>query len=67
MKEEQNAKKATIQAADALALARQANDIYAAKGKKVVHVDLRNEKPSKAELTKLVEELDVEPLLGGTQ
>jgi arsenate reductase-like glutaredoxin family protein len=28
--------------------------LYAAKGKKVVHVDLRTESPSKAELTKLM-------------
>jgi hypothetical protein len=28
--------------------------LYAAKGRKVVHVDLRKAKPSKAELTKLM-------------
>jgi len=30
------------------------NHLYVAKGKKVVHLDLRKEKPSKAELTKLM-------------
>lgn len=30
------------------------NHLYAAKGKKVVHLDLRKAKPSKDELTKLM-------------
>ena len=54
VKQEQNAKKATIKVAEALALARQANHIYAAKGKKVVHVDLKKEKPDDETLTKLI-------------
>ena len=54
MKEEQNAKKATIKAAEALSLARQANDIYAAKGKKVVHVNMKKDKPDDETLTKLI-------------
>lgn len=54
VKEEQNAKKSTINATDALALARTVNDIYAAKGKKVVHVDLRKDNPDDETLTKLI-------------
>jgi ligand-binding SRPBCC domain-containing protein/arsenate reductase-like glutaredoxin family protein len=54
LKEEQNAKKETIKAADALALARQVNDIYTAKGKKVVHVDMKKDKPDDETLTKLI-------------
>lgn len=54
VKEEQNAKKATIGATDALALARTVNDIYAAKGKKVVHVNLKKDKPDDETLAKLI-------------
>ncbi len=43
-----------IQAADALTLARQANDIYAAKGQKVVHVNLKKDKPDDETLAKLI-------------
>jgi arsenate reductase-like glutaredoxin family protein len=54
VKDEQNAKKATIPAADALALARQADDIYAAKGKNVVYVNMKKDKPDDETLTKLI-------------
>jgi arsenate reductase-like glutaredoxin family protein len=54
VREEQNAKKAMINAAEALALARQANHIYAAKGKKVVHVDMKKDDPDDETLTKLI-------------
>jgi arsenate reductase-like glutaredoxin family protein len=54
VKEEQNAKKATIDAAEALALARTVNDIYAAKGKNVVHINMKKDKPDDATLTKLI-------------
>lgn len=54
VKEEQNAKKATIPAAEALALARTVNDIYAAKGKKVVHINMKKDKPGDEALTKLI-------------
>lgn len=54
VKQEQNAKKATIKAAEALALARQVNDIYAAKGKKVVHVNMKKDQPDDETLTKLI-------------
>jgi len=35
---------------DALALVRDIDEVYSMKGKKIVHVDLRNEKPDKATL-----------------
>ena len=54
VKEEQNAKKATIAASEALALARTANDIYAAKGKKVVHVNMKKDQPDDETLAKLI-------------
>jgi len=54
VKEEQNAKKATIKATDALALARTVNDIYAAKGKNVVYVNMKKDKPDDETLTKLI-------------
>ena len=49
-----NAKKTTLKRADALALVRKANEVYAAKGKKVVHFDLKKEKPSDDELAKVL-------------
>ncbi len=35
---------------DALALAQDVDEIYAAKGKQVVHLDLKMEKPAKSDL-----------------
>jgi len=43
-----NAKKSTLGRAEALALLAQADHLYAAKGKNVVHVDLRKQKPEDA-------------------
>ncbi len=43
-----DAKKATIKGDAALALLKDVDEIYAAKGKRVVHLDLRREKPGKA-------------------
>src|SRR5512146_3256189 len=45
-----DAKKATIKGAAALAVLKDVDEIYAAKGKQVVHVDLNRGKPSRAEL-----------------
>ena len=45
-----DAKKATIKGDAALAVLKDVDEIYAAKGKRVVHVDLRREKPAKADL-----------------
>ena len=45
-----DAKKATIRGDAALAVLKDVDEIYAAKGKRVVHVDLRREKPAKADL-----------------
>ena len=49
-----DARKNTLKEKDALALAGQVNEIYAAKGKKVVHVNLKKDKPDKATLKKLL-------------
>lgn len=53
-KEEVNAKKETHQASEALALLEGVNELYAAKGKKVVHVNLKKDEPTEDELKKLV-------------
>ena len=50
----QDAKKATVGRRDALRLARQADEIYAAKGKSLVHIDLAEEKPSEEALAKVL-------------
>lgn len=53
-KQEVNAKKETLQEKDALALAKTVNDIYAAKGKKVVHLNMKRDKPDAAALKKVL-------------
>ena len=45
-----NAKKTRLGNTDALALVSRVDEIYAAKGKKVVHLDLRKDTPGKAEI-----------------
>ncbi len=54
MAEQQDARKATLARRDALRLAAQADEIYAAKGKSVVHLDLKKEKPSEEALAKVL-------------
>ena len=49
-----NAKKQRLQQADALELARSVNEIYVAKGKKVVYLNLKKDQPDDATLTKLL-------------
>jgi arsenate reductase-like glutaredoxin family protein len=49
-----DAKKTTLKEAEALALVREVDEIYASKGKQVVHLDLRKEKPDKAALLRLL-------------
>jgi arsenate reductase-like glutaredoxin family protein len=49
-----DARKATLKEREALALAAQADEIYASKGKQVVHLDLRKTKPDKATLVGLL-------------
>ena len=49
-----DAKKKTLAGPEALALARAAEQIYVAKGKKIVHVDLKKEKPDDATLLSLM-------------
>jgi arsenate reductase-like glutaredoxin family protein len=45
-----DAKKATIKGDAALGILKDVDEIYAAKGRQVVHVDLRRDKPSRADL-----------------
>ena len=49
-----DAKRATIKGEAALAVLKDVDELYAAKGKKVVHVDLKREKPDKATLLGLL-------------
>ena len=53
-KEEINAKKETYQSEKALELVASSNELFAAKGKKVVHINLKKEKPTEEELLKLM-------------
>ena len=45
-----DAKKTTLKEKEALALAQEVDEIYASKGKQVVHLDLKTDKPDKAAL-----------------
>ena len=54
MKTELNARKETWQASEALGLAKKAHRLLAAKGKKVVDVDLKKDRPTDNELLKLM-------------
>ena len=49
-----NAKKNTLQRDDALALVKEVNELYAAKGKNVVHFNLKRDKPNDDELAKVL-------------
>lgn len=49
-----DAKKTTLKETEALALVREVDEIYASKGKQVVHLDLRKEKPDRAALLGLL-------------
>ena len=52
--EEINASKTRMGEKEVLELARQADELYAAKGKKVMHIDLKKEKPDRATLLGLM-------------
>jgi arsenate reductase-like glutaredoxin family protein len=52
--QEVNAKKTVLQQKEALELARKVDHLYVAKGKSMVHVDLRKEHPDEAALKKLL-------------
>ena len=52
--EEINAKKLTLAADQAIELASEANELYVAKGKKVVHVNLKKDHLSEEELLNLM-------------
>ena len=49
-----DAKKATITRARALEVLADVDELYATKGKKVIHVDLKREKPDRAVLESLL-------------
>jgi hypothetical protein len=49
-----DAKKATVKGGAALGVLKDVDEIYAAKGKRVVHVDLTRAKPPRAELLGLL-------------
>jgi arsenate reductase-like glutaredoxin family protein len=49
-----DAKKTTLKEKEALALVREVDQIYASKGKQVVHLDLTKDKPDKAGLRALL-------------
>ena len=49
-----DAKKATIKGGAALGVLKDVDEIYVAKGKRVVHLDLKREKPPRAELLGLL-------------
>lgn len=49
-----DAKKKVLAGPEALVLARAADQLYVAKGKKIVHVDLKKEKPDDATLLSLM-------------
>ncbi len=51
---EVNARQTAIRRTDALKLARDVDDIYVAKGKRVVHVNLKSEKPDDDTLARLL-------------
>ena len=52
--EEVNAKKNTLQRDDALALVKEVNEVNVAKGKKIVHFNLKRDKPDDDELAKVL-------------
>jgi arsenate reductase-like glutaredoxin family protein len=52
--EQVNAKQIKIGLDEAVKLASKVNDLYVLKGTKVVHVDLKKQKPSREELGKLL-------------
>ena len=49
-----DAKRATIKGDAALGVLKDADELYVARGKKVVHVDLKRERPPRAELLGLL-------------
>ncbi len=49
-----DARKATLKEKDAMALVREVDEIYASKGKQVVHLDLKKDKPDAATLKGLL-------------
>ena len=49
-----NARKTALRRSDALRLAHEVDEIYVAKGKRVIHLDLKSEKPNDDMLARLL-------------
>ena len=49
-----DAKKATVKGDSALGVLKDVDEVYVAKGKKVIHVDLKHDRPPRAELLALL-------------
>ncbi len=49
-----DAKKTTLKERDALAVVREVDEVYATKGKRVVHLDLKKDQPDRATLLGLL-------------
>jgi arsenate reductase-like glutaredoxin family protein len=49
-----DARKTTLKEKEALALVQEVDEIYASKGKQIVHLDLKKDKPEKAALLALL-------------
>jgi arsenate reductase-like glutaredoxin family protein len=49
-----DARKTTLKEKEALALVQEVDEIYASKGKQVIHLDVKKEKPDKAALLALL-------------
>jgi arsenate reductase-like glutaredoxin family protein len=49
-----DARKSTLKEKDALQLVRDVDEVYASKGKQVIHLDLKTEKPDRATLIGLL-------------
>ena len=60
-KEQVDAKKNTYGEKQAMELLKTVSEVYAAKGKKVVHFNLKKEKPSAADLKKVISLSEVRP------
>lgn len=54
IRETTNARKDTIPGGKALSVLKEADELYATRGTKVFHLDLRRDKPSREELEKLL-------------
>ena len=59
--EQVDARKVRLQADEALALAREVNEIYATRGQKVIHLDMKKDKPDDETLDQAVDRSQRQP------